>query len=99
MAAAVGIPDEVKGESIALFLVPAPGVAPDDDLTARVVDACDHALGKAFRPRTIEWVDDLPRTRSQKIMRRVVKAVAMGTDPGDLTSLENPQSLQGLREL
>ncbi len=98
MAAAIGVPDEVKGESIALFLVPAPGVSPDDALTARVIDACDTALGKAFRPSSVRWVDDLPRTRSQKIMRRVVKAVALGKDPGDLTSLENPQSLEGLRQ-
>lgn len=96
MAAAIGVPDQVKGESIALFLVPAPGVAPDDDVTARVTEACDTALGKAFRPTSIQWVDDLPRTRSQKIMRRVIKAVALGNDLGDLTSLENPQSLEGL---
>lgn len=99
MAAAVGIPDEVKGESIGLFLVPAPGVTPDEELTSRVIAACDHALGKAFRPRRVEWVADLPRTRSQKIMRRVVKALALGQEPGDLTSLENPQSLNGLRAL
>lgn len=96
MAAAIGLPDEVKGEAIGLYLVPAPGVTPDDDLTARVVAACDDALGKAFRPKSVRWVDDLPRTRSQKIMRRVVKALALGQDPGDLTSLENPESLDGL---
>jgi acetyl-CoA synthetase len=99
MAAAIGVPDPVKGESIALFLVPAPGVTPDDALTARVSDACDTSLGKAFRPKGIHWVDDLPRTRSQKIMRRVVKAFALGTDPGDLTSLENPESLDALTVL
>lgn len=99
MAAAIGVPDEVKGETIALYLVPAPGVIPDDELTARVMSACDAGLGKAFHPSSVTWVDDLPRTRSQKIMRRVVKAVALGNDPGDLTSLENPQALEGLREL
>jgi len=97
MAAAIGVPDEVKGEVISLFLVPAPGVEPDDDLTTKVIAACDAALGKAFRPASVHWVDDLPRTRSQKIMRRVVKAVALGNDPGDLTSLENPQSLNSLK--
>jgi len=97
MAAAVGIPDEVKGESIGLFLVPTPGTDPSDALTEKVVTALDAGLGKAFRPKTIRWVADLPRTRSQKIMRRVVKAMALGTDPGDLTSLENPESLEGLR--
>ena len=99
MAAAVGVPDEVKGESIALFLVPAPRVEPTPELTARLIGSLDDTLGKAFRPKTVQWVPDLPRTRSQKIMRRVVKAVALGTDPGDLTSLENPESLEGIDRL
>lgn len=96
MAAAIGIPDPIKGESIALFVVPAPGVTPDQALTDRVSQACSDSLGKAFRPGLVRWVDDLPRTRSQKIMRRVVRAVAVGEDPGDLTSLENPEALEGL---
>jgi len=99
MAAAIGVPDEVKGEVIRLFLVPAPDVTPDEQLTKRVYEACVTALGKAFAPREVIWVDDLPRTRSQKIMRRVVKALALGNDPGDLTSLENPESLEGLGAL
>jgi acetyl-CoA synthetase len=99
MAAAVGLPDDIKGEAIALFLVPAPGILPDNELTARVVAESDAKLGKAFRPRHVEWVADLPRTRSQKIMRRVVKAVALGDEAGDLSSLENPESLKGLRRL
>ncbi len=99
MAAAVGIPDEVKGEVIALFVVPAPGVEPTEALTAALKQASDAALGKAFRPAVVQWVDDLPKTRSQKIMRRVVKAIALGEDPGDLTSLENPESLDGITEI
>jgi acetyl-CoA synthetase len=96
MAAAIGMPDEVKGESIAIYVVPTPGIVVDDDLTARVEAAVTRALGKAFRPATIRWVDDLPRTRSAKIMRRVIKAVALGQEPGDLSGLENPESLGGL---
>jgi acetyl-CoA synthetase len=96
MAAAVGVPDDVKGEAVALFVVPAPGVDPNDDLTDRLFGLVDNALGKAFRPKTIRWVPDLPRTRSAKIMRRVVKALAAGEDPGDLSSLENPESLDGI---
>ena len=99
MAAAVGVPDDVKGEAIALFVVPAPDIEPDEELTSRLVEACDSALGKAFRPAAIRWVPDLPRTRSQKIMRRVVKALALGDEPGDLTSLENPESLESLHRL
>jgi acetyl-CoA synthetase len=96
MAAAIGLPDEVKGETIAVYLVPAPGVVPDEELSKGVEEAVTAALGKAFRPGIIKWVDDLPRTRSAKIMRRVIKAVALGQEPGDLAGLENPQSLDGL---
>jgi acetyl-CoA synthetase len=99
MAAAIGLPDEVKGEVIGLFVVAAPGVKPDDDLTARVITACEEGLGKAFRPQSVRWVSDLPRTRSQKIMRRVVKSLALGEDPGDLTSLENPQAVEELKQV
>ena len=97
MAAAVGIPHEIKGETIGLFLVAAPGVEVTDEMTADVSESISATLGKAFRPSMIKWVSDLPRTRSAKIMRRVVKAVALGADPGDLTSLENPESIEDLK--
>ena len=58
----------------------------------------DH-LGKAFRPVAIELVEDLPRTRSAKIMRRVVRARALGEEPGDLTSLENPAAVDAINRL
>lgn len=96
MAAAIGMPDEVKGESIALFVVPAPGVEPDAALTATVESAVTGTMGKAFRPKSVRWVPDLPRTRSAKIMRRVIKAVVLGEEPGDLSGLENPDSLEGI---
>ncbi len=99
MAAAIGLPDPVKGESVALYLVPAPEVEGTDELTTRVIDEVVAALGKAFRPARVQWVADLPRTRSQKIMRRVVKAVALGEDPGDLTTMENPESLEAIDQI
>jgi acetyl-CoA synthetase len=89
----------VKGETIGLFVVAAPGVTPDDDLTTRVINSCEEGMGKAFRPQSVRWVSDLPRTRSQKIMRRVVKSLALGQDPGDLTSLENPQAVEELKQV
>lgn len=99
VAAAVGIPDEIKGEAIALYLVAAGGVVPDTALTEAIEKAVIQTLGKSFRPKTIRWVGDLPRTRSAKIMRRVIKALAMGQEPGDLSSLENPDSLEGIEQL
>ena len=53
-------------------------------------------LGKAFKPDRIIFVESLPKTRSAKIVRRAVRATALGTDPGDLSSLENPESLEAI---
>ena len=89
-AAAVGVPHAVKGEVAWIFCVSRPGSEPDD---ARVADAVAQALGKAFKPERILWVGALPKTRSAKIVRRAVKARVLGKDPGDLSSLENPESL------
>ncbi|MFP3915494.1 MAG: AMP-binding enzyme, partial [Actinomycetota bacterium] len=98
MAAAVGIPDPVKGEAVAVFAVPAPGEQADD-LAERISDQVTRTLGRSFRPIRVSLVPDLPRTRSAKIMRRVVRALALGESPGDLSSLENPDSLSGIDPL
>jgi acetyl-CoA synthetase len=55
-------------------------------------------VGKAFRPARVLFVQELPRTRSAKIVRRALRATAVGADPGDLSSLENPGSLDLIRE-
>jgi len=90
-AAAVGVPHAVKGETAWIFCVARPGVEPD---AARVAGAVADALGKAFTPERIVWVGALPKTRSAKIVRRAVRARVLGEDPGDLSSLENPESLE-----
>jgi acetyl-CoA synthetase len=92
-AAAVGIPHEVKGEVAWLFCIPAPGASVDEDLAREVGDLVARELGKAFSPDRVVFVNALPKTRSAKIMRRAVRAKALGTDPGDLSSLENPEAL------
>ena len=89
-AAAIGIPHDVKGEVAWIFCVAKPGGEPDD---GRVATAVTDVLGKAFKPDRIVWVQALPKTRSAKIVRRAVRARALGKDPGDLSSLENPESL------
>jgi acetyl-CoA synthetase len=95
-AAAVGIPHEVKGETAWLFCVVRPGEEPD---AARVADAVAAALGKAFKPERVVWITALPKTRSAKIVRRAVRAKAIGQDPGDLSSLENPEALEEIEAL
>src|SRR6266545_1773898 len=90
-AAAVGIPHEVKGEVAWLFCVVRPGEEPDSD---RVGETVTRELGKAFKPARVVWVSALPKTRSAKIVRRAVRAKAIGEDPGDLSSLENPEALE-----
>jgi acetyl-CoA synthetase len=86
----------VKGEVAWIFCVAKPGSEPDD---ARVATAVTDVLGKAFKPDRIAWVSALPKTRSAKIVRRAVRARALGKDPGDLSSLENPESLDEIGNL
>jgi acetyl-CoA synthetase len=90
-AAAIGVPHKVKGETAWIFCVALPGSEPDGERVAAAVTA---ALGKAFKPERIVWVAALPKTRSAKIVRRAVRAQVLGQDPGDLSSLENPETLE-----
>ncbi len=98
-AAAVGIPHRVKGEVAWIFCVPAPGAEPSEELAQEVVDAAAAELGKAFRPERVLFVPALPKTRSAKIVRRAVRARALGEDPGDLSSVENPEALDEIARL
>ena len=95
-AAAVGIPHEVKGEVAWVFCVPAPGVDASEELEAEVGAAVAAELGKAFSPDRVLFVPALPKTRSAKIVRREVRAQALGQDPGDMSSVENPESLEDI---
>ncbi|MBX6350776.1 MAG: AMP-binding protein [Clostridia bacterium] len=94
-AAAVGVPDEVKGEAIVCFCILRPGAEPAsaealEALREALKDKVAASLGKPFRPKDVRFVADLPRTRNAKIMRRVVRAAYLGLPPGDLSALENP---------
>ncbi len=97
-AAAVGLPDERKGEQLWAFVVLAADAPPGEDLRAELTEVVADQLGKSFRPAGIRFVRALPKTRSAKVVRRVVRAVATDTDPGDLSSLEDPTVLDALRE-
>ena len=92
-AAAVGVPHEVKGETAWIFCALVPGSAPSEELESELRALVSAELGKAFAPERILFVGALPKTRSAKIVRRAVRATAVGADPGDLSSLENPETL------
>jgi acetyl-CoA synthetase len=92
-AAAVGIPHEVKGEVAWLYCVLAPGA---ETTAEEVRDAVAAELGKAFAPEQVVFVPALPKTRSAKVVRRAVRARALGLDPGDLSTLESPDALEAI---
>ena len=96
-AAVVGVPDDIKGEAVVCVCVPAPGVTPDAALDEKLSKAVMDGLGKPYKPREIIYVHDLPKTRSMKVMRRVVKAVYMDKDPGDMAALVNPEAVEDLK--
>ncbi len=95
-AAAIGVPHPVKGETSWIFCCLLPGAEPSDGLAREIDATVADRLGKAFAPGRVIFVDALPKTRSAKIVRRAVKATALGADPGDLSSLENPESLEAI---
>ena len=94
-AAAVGVPDQIKGEVAWVFCV-APGATDPTAVQTEVSELVGNDLGKAFRPARVVLVESLPKTRSAKIVRRAVRAAAVGDDPGDLSSVENPESVDAI---
>ncbi|KDD17931.1 AMP-binding protein [Bordetella bronchiseptica] len=97
-AAAIGVADAAKGQKLVVFVVPRPGVSvPEDALQAAVIGHVDKRLGRPFRPGRVHVVSQLPKTRSSKIMRRVIRSVYCGQPPGDLSSLDNPAALDEVR--
>ncbi|MFQ5830489.1 MAG: acetate--CoA ligase [Candidatus Methylomirabilia bacterium] len=95
-AGTIGVPHEVKGEAVICFVMVKPGQSPSQSLRAELTELVTRQMGKALRPERVLFVRDLPRTRSAKIMRRVIRAAHLGRDPGDLSSLENPEAVQAI---
>jgi acetyl-CoA synthetase len=97
-AGVVGIPHEVKGEAVVCFVVLKPGITPSEALRSELADRVAHAMGKALKPEKILFARELPKTRSAKIMRRVIRATYLGKEAGDLSSLENPAAVKAVAE-
>jgi acetyl-CoA synthetase len=90
-SAAVAVPDVVKGEVVVVVVVRSPSAGQSDALADTVRSRIIHAMGKAMAPAAVLIVDALPLTRSGKVHRRAVRSWLTGADPGDLSTLENPQ--------
>jgi acetyl-CoA synthetase len=93
--AAIGVPDPKKGEAVWVFWVAQFDAG--EDVSAELRDMVGRELGKPFAPTTVLRVHALPKTRSAKIIRRAVRAAALGTDPGDLSGAENPEAVDAIR--
>ena len=97
-AAAIGVPDELKGEAIVVFAVAKPGATIDAALERSVSDTIAEQLGKPLRPKAVRFVRQLPKTRNGKILRRLIRGAYLGTtDLGDTSSLEDPKTLDEVR--
>lgn len=92
-AAAIGVPDPIKGSAVVCVCIPTQAATPGPELIAELRQAVVAALGASFRPKDVRFVADLPRTRNMKIMRRVVRAVLLHEAVGDLSGLVNPEAL------
>ncbi len=95
-AAAVPVIDDIRGRVVEMYVSLKPGVEADG-MEAKVVTAIETEIGKIARPKNVWIVPDMPKTRSGKIMRRVIASVSNFADVGDVTTLANPEVVDGIR--
>jgi acetyl-CoA synthetase len=96
-AAAVPVIDDIRGRAVEMYVSLKPGFVASDEMGAKVVHAIEVEIGKIARPKHVWIVPDMPKTRSGKIMRRVIASVSNFTDIGDVTTLANPEVVEGIR--
>jgi acetyl-CoA synthetase len=97
-AAAIGVPDEIKGQVVVAFVVVQPGTEPEEALRKELETLVAKEMGKPFAPREVRFVSDIPKTRNSKLMRRVIRAAYLGEPLGDLSALANPDTVAEIRE-
>jgi acetyl-CoA synthetase len=95
----VGKPHPLKGEDISAFVILKEGADIPPNLEQELKNHVRMEIGPIATPAEIKVVGDLPKTRSGKIMRRVVKALVRGDDPGDTSTLSNPEAVDQLRDI
>jgi acetyl-CoA synthetase len=96
-AAAIPVMDELRGRAVEMYVSLKPGHTPSKDIETKVVQAIEREIGKIARPTNVWIVADMPKTRSGKIMRRVIAAVSNFADIGDTTTLANPEIVEDIR--
>jgi acetyl-CoA synthetase len=96
-AAAVPVMDELRGRAVEMYVSLKPGFEPSKEIEDKVVAAIEREIGKIARPKAVWIVADMPKTRSGKIMRRVIAAVSNFADVGDVTTLANPEIVEDIR--
>jgi acetyl-CoA synthetase len=97
-AAAIGVPDELKGSAVVGFVVLAPGYEASDALRDELLKKIDDELGRPLRPKALQFVRDLPKTRNAKVMRRVIRAAYLGEPLGDTSALENASAVAEIQK-
>jgi acetyl-CoA synthetase len=96
-AAAVPVIDDIRGRAVEMYISLKPGYAAGKEMEDKVVKAIETEIGKIARPKNVWIVPDMPKTRSGKIMRRVIASVSNFADVGDVTTLANPEIVEGIR--
>src|SRR5205807_1727549 len=97
-AAAVPVVDETRGKIVEMYVAVKPGHDADEQIAQKVKDAIEKEIGKIARPKNVWVVKDMPKTRSGKIMRRVIAGISNFADVGDVTTLANPEIVDQIRE-
>ena len=96
-AAAVPVMDELRGRAVEMYVALKPGITPSGDIERKVARAIETEIGKIARPKRVWIVSDMPKTRSGKIMRRVIAGISNFADVGDVTTLANPEIVDDIR--
>jgi acetyl-CoA synthetase len=96
-AAVVPVVDEIKGRVPEIYVSLKPGYAPNREISDKVIATIETMIGKIARPKKVHIVPDMPKTRSGKIMRRVLAAISNTMDTGDITTLANPDVVEQIR--
>lgn len=97
-AAAIGVPDEIKGSALVVFCVLHPAQPFSEEIRTELKQLVADSLGKPLAPREVFFVSELPKTRNAKVMRRMIRAAYLGEDPGDTSSLLNPNAMEEIRK-